>query len=196
MVPGSQAKAHFDASHMVPPDASWHSSKAHEQIVARSVMPGNAPLGPCTFPAPLGSPRCFAASKCYNIQGKMKPCAWSRRGTSLGSYGQPAVSPWQSYGRVTFGRDVHLIYTLPVLVVSRHSRASGNPGDKRHGDWMPAYAGMTFSWHRTYETDIQCPFLHIREDDGVNNLLWHISWVGEYWSRVERVSLVPTCAQS
>jgi len=50
--------------------------------------------------------------------------------------------------------DVHFINTLPVLVALRHSRASGNPGDKRHGDWMPAYAGMTFSWHRTDATDI------------------------------------------
>ena len=50
--------------------------------------------------------------------------------------------------------DVHFINTLPALVASRHSRESGNPGDKRHGDWMPAYAGMTFYWRRTYETDI------------------------------------------
>jgi hypothetical protein len=35
--------------------------------------------------------------------------------------------------------DVHFIYTLPVLVTSRHSRESGNPGDKSHGDWMPAF---------------------------------------------------------
>jgi len=50
--------------------------------------------------------------------------------------------------------DVHFINTLPVLVASRHSRESGNPGDERHGGWMPAYAGMTLYWHRTYETDI------------------------------------------
>ena len=50
--------------------------------------------------------------------------------------------------------DVHFIYTLPVLVTSRHSRASGNPGGKSHGDWMPAFAGMTFYWRRTDETDI------------------------------------------
>ena len=50
--------------------------------------------------------------------------------------------------------DVHFINTLPVLVASRHSRESGNPGDERHGDWMPAYAGMTFSWCWTYEMDI------------------------------------------
>jgi hypothetical protein len=50
--------------------------------------------------------------------------------------------------------DVHFIYTLPVLVTLRHSRESGNPGDKSHGDWMPAFAGMTFYWCRTYETDI------------------------------------------
>jgi hypothetical protein len=50
--------------------------------------------------------------------------------------------------------DVHFINTLPVLVASRHSRESGNPGDERHGDWMPACAGMTFYWRRTYETDI------------------------------------------
>ena len=49
--------------------------------------------------------------------------------------------------------EVHFINTLPVIVASRHSRESGNPGDERHGDWMPAYAGMTFSWRRTYETD-------------------------------------------
>jgi len=50
--------------------------------------------------------------------------------------------------------DVHFINTLPVLVASRHARASGNPGDERHGDWMPTYAGMTFYWRRTYEMDI------------------------------------------
>jgi hypothetical protein len=50
--------------------------------------------------------------------------------------------------------DVHFIYSLPVLAAVRHSRKSGNPGDAGHGDWMPAYAGMTFYWHRTYETDI------------------------------------------
>jgi len=50
--------------------------------------------------------------------------------------------------------DVHFINTLPVLVASRHARASGNPGDERHGDWMPTYACMTFSWRRTYEMDI------------------------------------------
>ena len=44
--------------------------------------------------------------------------------------------------------DVHFIHTLPVLVASRHSRESGNPGDERHGDWMPAYAGMTFYWRQ------------------------------------------------
>jgi hypothetical protein len=55
---------------------------------------------------------------------------------------------------VRWSLDVHFIYTLPVLVTSRHSRESGNPGDKSHGDWMPACAGMTFYWRRTYETDI------------------------------------------
>jgi len=40
--------------------------------------------------------------------------------------------------------DVHFINTLPVLVPSCHSRKSGNPGDEGHGNWMPAYAGMTF----------------------------------------------------
>ncbi len=39
-------------------------------------------------------------------------------------------------------------------MASRHSRESGNPGAERHGDWMPACAGMTFYWHRTYEMDI------------------------------------------
>ena len=34
------------------------------------------------------------------------------------------------------------------------SRLRENPGGARHGDWMPAYAGMTFYWCRTYETDI------------------------------------------
>src|SRR5262245_30105165 len=53
--------------------------------------------------------------------------------------------------------DVHCIHTLPVLGGSCHSRedGSGNPGDGRHGDWMPACAGMTFYWRRTYETDIE-----------------------------------------
>jgi len=50
--------------------------------------------------------------------------------------------------------DVHFINTLPVLVASRHSRESGNPGEARHGGWMPAYSGMTFYWRQTYETDI------------------------------------------
>jgi hypothetical protein len=50
--------------------------------------------------------------------------------------------------------DVHFIHTLRVPVTSRHSRESGNPGDERYGDWMPAYAGMTFYWRRTYATDI------------------------------------------
>jgi hypothetical protein len=50
--------------------------------------------------------------------------------------------------------DVRFINTLPVLAASGHSRESGNPGDERHGDWMPAYAGMTFYWRRTYEIDI------------------------------------------
>ena len=51
--------------------------------------------------------------------------------------------------------DVHFINTLPVPAASRHSRESGNPGDERHGGWMPAGAGMTFYWCRTYETDIE-----------------------------------------
>jgi len=50
--------------------------------------------------------------------------------------------------------DVHFINTLPVLVASRHSRESGNPGAERHGDWMTACTGMTCYWHRTYEMDI------------------------------------------
>ena len=41
-----------------------------------------------------------------------------------------------------------------ILMASRHSRESGNPGGESHGDWMPAYAGMTFYWYRTYEMDI------------------------------------------
>ena len=50
--------------------------------------------------------------------------------------------------------DVLFIHTLPVLMASRHSRASGNPGGEGQGDWMPAYAGMTFYWYRTCEMDI------------------------------------------
>jgi hypothetical protein len=50
--------------------------------------------------------------------------------------------------------DVRFINSLPVLVALCHSRESGNPGDEGHGDWMPACAGMTFYWHRTYEMDI------------------------------------------
>jgi len=50
--------------------------------------------------------------------------------------------------------DVRFIHTLPVLMASRHSRESGNPGGEGHGDWMPAYAGMTFYWYRTCEMDI------------------------------------------
>ena len=40
--------------------------------------------------------------------------------------------------------DVRFINTLPVLMALRHARESGNPGSEGHGDWMPAYAGMTF----------------------------------------------------
>jgi len=50
--------------------------------------------------------------------------------------------------------DVHFVNTLPALVASRHARESGHPGDERQGDWMPAFAGMTFYWRRTYEMDI------------------------------------------
>jgi hypothetical protein len=50
--------------------------------------------------------------------------------------------------------DVHFVYTLPVPGALRHSRESGNPEDERYGDWMPACAGRTFDWRRTYETDI------------------------------------------
>ena len=50
--------------------------------------------------------------------------------------------------------EVRFIHTLPVLMASRHSRESGNPGGEGHGDWMPAYAGMTFYWYRTCEIDI------------------------------------------
>jgi len=49
-----------------------------------------------------------------------------------------------------------------VLAALRHSRASGNPGDERHGDWMPAYAGMTFYGRRTYETDQIPPDLVVK----------------------------------
>jgi hypothetical protein len=52
------------------------------------------------------------------------------------------------------GLDVRFINTLPVSAALRHSRESGNPGDECHGDWMPACAGMTLYWRRTYETDI------------------------------------------
>jgi len=50
--------------------------------------------------------------------------------------------------------DVHFVNTLPVPAALCHSRESGNPGDERYRDWMPACAGMTFYWRRTYETDI------------------------------------------
>jgi len=53
-----------------------------------------------------------------------------------------------------FDLDVHFVNTLPALVASRHARESGHPGDERQGDWMPAFAGMTFYWRRTYEMDI------------------------------------------
>jgi len=56
--------------------------------------------------------------------------------------------------QVTLTLDVRFINTLPVLMASRHSRESGNPGSEGHGDWMPAYAGMTFYWYQTYEMDI------------------------------------------
>ena len=32
-------------------------------------------------------------------------------------------------------------------------------GDRRHGDWMPAYARMTVYGHQTYATDIACVLL-------------------------------------
>jgi hypothetical protein len=51
--------------------------------------------------------------------------------------------------------DVCFINTPPVLMALRHSRESGNPGDECPGDWMPAYAGMTFYWRRTCEMNIE-----------------------------------------
>jgi class 3 adenylate cyclase len=50
--------------------------------------------------------------------------------------------------------DVHFVKTLPVPAALCHSRESGHPGDEHYGDWMPACAGMTCYWRRTYETDI------------------------------------------
>jgi len=50
--------------------------------------------------------------------------------------------------------DVCFINTLPVPMALRHSRESGNPEGHHPRDWMPACAGMTFYWHRTYEMDI------------------------------------------
>jgi len=48
--------------------------------------------------------------------------------------------------------------SLRLLGGLRHAREGGNPEGERHGDWMPAFAGMTcsLSWHwcRTYEMDI------------------------------------------
>jgi len=47
------------------------------------------------------------------------------------------------------------INTLPVLVASRHSRESENPGAERHGDWDARLRGHDIlHWHRTYEMDI------------------------------------------
>ena len=79
--------------------------------------------------------------------------AWSSRVTrsSVGSIGNskstthaPNSSPSTLKLKIDRALDVHFINTLPVLVASRHSRESGNPGDEGHGDWMPAFAGMTF----------------------------------------------------
>jgi hypothetical protein len=61
---------------------------------------------------------------------------------------------YESFQMCINGLDIHVINSLPVLVAVRHSRESGNPGDAGHRDWMPAFAGMTFYWRRTYETDI------------------------------------------
>jgi hypothetical protein len=50
--------------------------------------------------------------------------------------------------------DVHCLHILSILVASRHSRASGNPGGKSYGAWMPVCAGMTFDWRWTCATGI------------------------------------------
>jgi hypothetical protein len=70
--------------------------------------------------------------------------------------GRTAQTPtvFVAHERIRVALDVHFINTLPVLAASRHARESGNPEGKSHGDWMPACAGMTFYWRRTYETDI------------------------------------------
>jgi signal transduction histidine kinase len=73
-----------------------------------------------------------------------------------------AQHPVESHPQHVAGtaRRRHFINTRPVPAASRHSRESGNPGNERHGDWMPACAGMTFYWRRTYETDIYTAFHH------------------------------------
>jgi hypothetical protein len=75
--------------------------------------------------------------------------SWS---DELGRQGAEGISNTEVGKAITL--DVHFINTLPVLVAMRHSRESGNPGEGRCGDWMPAYAGMTLHWRRTYETNI------------------------------------------
>jgi hypothetical protein len=65
---------------------------------------------------------------------------------------------------------------LELVLLPRAQRAQGAPperspwsyasfpcmreaGDRRHGDWMPAYASMTVYGHQTYATDIACVLL-------------------------------------
>jgi hypothetical protein len=54
--------------------------------------------------------------------------------------------------------DVCFINTLPVAAAPwwvRHAREGGHPEGERHGDWMPAFAGMTFSFVMALVPDLR-----------------------------------------
>jgi hypothetical protein len=45
--------------------------------------------------------------------------------------------------------EIHCQFLWPRVIP-----AQAGIQETRHQDWMPAFAGMTFYWHQTYETDI------------------------------------------
>jgi hypothetical protein len=82
---------------------------------------------------------------------------WVPSGSQNGTQMSPLTSPFVASAlpwRLDSKLEVHCIHTLLVLAASRHARARGHPEGRSQGDWMPAGAGMTFSWRRIYATDI------------------------------------------
>src|SRR5438552_9883849 len=77
----------------------------------------------------------------------------AKQPTALLAY-QPAVNLGMAWERSALARCPFHTYTasacgLALFPRTRESRS------RRPRDWMPAYAGMTFYWRRTYETDIE-----------------------------------------